>query len=78
MLLMPKIKELSFLVYGLGLSGCSVDKYFKKKEINGFFLSRYYQLKIILLAFIPLYKVLKNNEWKSIDPVIKDPKEIYK
>ena len=26
----PSIKELSFLVYGLGLSGCSVIKYFKK------------------------------------------------
>ena len=38
-----------------------LDKYFKKKKINGFFFSRYYQLKIILLAFIPLYKVLKNN-----------------
>ena len=38
-----------------------LDKYFKKKIINGFFLSRYYQLKIILLAFIPLYKVLKKN-----------------
>ena len=24
------------------------------------------------------YKVLKNDEWISIDPVIKDPKEIYK
>ena len=24
------------------------------------------------------YKVLKNDEWISVDPVIKDPKEIYK
>ena len=31
-----KIKELSFLVYGLGLSGRSVIKFFKKKKINDF------------------------------------------
>ncbi len=24
------------------------------------------------------YKVLKNDEWVGVDPVIKDPKEIYK
>jgi hypothetical protein len=28
----PKIKELSFLVYGLGLSGNSVIQYLKKKS----------------------------------------------
>ena len=32
----PKLKELSFLVYGLGLSGCSVVKFFKKNRINNF------------------------------------------
>ena len=32
----PKLKELSFLVYGLGLSGCSVVKFFKKNKINNF------------------------------------------
>ena len=31
-----KLKELSFLVYGLGLSGCSVVKFFKKNRINNF------------------------------------------
>ncbi len=36
-------------------------KYFKKKKINGFFSSRYYQIKIFFLAFIPLYNVLKKN-----------------
>ena len=30
MLLMPKIKELSFLVYGLGLTGRSVAKFLIK------------------------------------------------
>ena len=32
----PKFKELSFLIYGLGLSGRSVVKFFKKKKINKF------------------------------------------
>ncbi len=36
MLQIPKLKELSFLVYGLGLSGCSVVKFFKKKNIKNF------------------------------------------
>ena len=31
-----KIKELSFLVYGLGLSGQSVVKFFKKKNIKNY------------------------------------------
>ena len=32
----PKFKERSFLVYGLGLSGCSVVKFFKKNKIKNF------------------------------------------
>ena len=32
----PKLRELSFLVYGLGLSGRSVIKFFKKNKINDF------------------------------------------
>ena len=32
----PKFKELSFLIYGLGLSGQSVVKFFKKKKIKNF------------------------------------------
>ncbi len=32
----PKLRELSFLVYGLGLSGISVVKFFKKKRIKNF------------------------------------------
>ena len=31
-----KFKELSFLVYGLGISGQSVVRFFKKKKINKF------------------------------------------
>ncbi len=33
---LPKLEELSFLVYGLGLSGRSVVKFFKKKKIKNF------------------------------------------
>ena len=36
MLKIPKLKELSFLVYGLGLSGLSVIKFFKKNKIKNF------------------------------------------
>ena len=36
MLTLPKLREQSFLVYGLGLSGQSVVKYFKKNEFNNF------------------------------------------
>ena len=33
MLEINKLKEHSFLVYGLGLSGCSVVNFFKKKVL---------------------------------------------
>ena len=33
---LPNLEELSFLVYGLGLSGRSVVKFFKKKKIKNF------------------------------------------
>ena len=33
---LPKLKESSFLVYGLGLSGLSVIKFFKRNKINNF------------------------------------------
>ena len=36
MLQIPKLKELSFLVYGLGLSGCSVIKFLKKNNHKNF------------------------------------------
>ena len=29
-----QLRELSFLIYGLGLSGVSVVKYFKKKKLK--------------------------------------------
>ena len=36
MLQIPKLKELSFLVYGLGLSGRSVVKFFKRNKVKKF------------------------------------------
>ena len=36
MLKTPKFKEHSFLVYGLGLTGISVVKFFIKKKISNF------------------------------------------
>ena len=36
MLQVHKLRELSFLVYGLGLSGCSVIRFFKKNKIKKF------------------------------------------
>ena len=39
-----------------------LKKHFKKKNINGFFFSRYYQIKIFILAFLPLIFILKKNK----------------
>ena len=36
MLTLPKLRELSFLVYGLGISGQSVVKFLKKNKFNDF------------------------------------------
>ena len=36
MLSISKLKELSFLIYGLGLSGKSVINFFKKNNINNY------------------------------------------
>ena len=36
MLKKEQLRELSFLVYGLGLSGCSVVRFFKKNKIRNF------------------------------------------
>tara|TARA_Y100000591_G_scaffold94465_1_gene79912 strand:+ start:103 stop:417 length:315 start_codon:yes stop_codon:yes gene_type:complete len=36
MLQIPKLEDLSFLIYGLGLSGRSVIKFFVKNKINNF------------------------------------------
>ena len=40
----------------------NLKKYFKKKKISGFFFSRYYQIKIFILAFFPLIFLLRKNK----------------
>ena len=39
-----------------------LNKFFKKKKINGYILSRYYQIKIFFLAFFPLLNLVKRNK----------------
>ena len=40
----------------------NLKKYFKKKKISGFFFSRYYQIKIFILSFLPLIFLLRKNK----------------
>ncbi len=40
----------------------NLNKYFKKKKINGFINSRYYQIKIFILAFFPLLNLIKTKK----------------
>ena len=37
----------------------NLNKFFLKKDVNGFFLSRWYQIKIFLLGFFPLLTLIK-------------------
>lgn len=46
----------------ISIKKLNLDLFFKKKKINGYFKSRYYQIKIFLLAFFPLIKLLKKNQ----------------
>ena len=39
-----------------------LKKYFKRKKISGYFLSRYYQIKIFILAFMPLISIFKKEK----------------
>lgn len=39
----------------------NISRNFKVKKINGFLLSRFFYMKIFLLAFNPLKKILKKN-----------------
>ena len=62
MLEILKLKELSFLVYGLGLSGCSVIKYLKKKKVKNIEVWDDKKKKIF-----KNYRT--NNLYKSLDEV---------
>ena len=51
------LKKEKITIKKLGL-----DNFFKEKKIHGYFKSRYYQIKIFILAFIPLLKLIKKNK----------------
>ncbi len=65
----PKFKERSFLVYGLGLSGRSVVKFFKKKNIKKF--------KVWDDKYADLYKRYRslnlNTTLKKVDFIVLSP-----
>ena len=48
--------------YNIEIVDLNLRKYFKNKKISGYFLSRYYQIKIFLLAFFPLVMLFKNKK----------------
>ena len=51
-----------FLKNKISVIKLNLDNYFKKKKINGFFISRYYQIKIFILAFFPLLNLFKKKK----------------
>ena len=78
MLKIPKLRELSFLVYGLGLSGRSVIKFFKKNKINDFKIWDDDQKKI-LKNYRPknLIKTLNKVDYIVLSPGISLVKNKY-
>ena len=82
----PKLKEHSFLVYGLGLSGCAVVKFFKKKNFSNFTvwddkqkkLFRTYRTKnlnktlndVDFIVLSPGVSLLKNKKLKKFEKKI--------
>ena len=74
----PKLRELSFLVYGLGLSGRSVIKFFKKNKINDFKIWDDDQKKI-LKNYRPknLIKTLNKVDYIVLSPGISLVKNKY-
>ncbi len=67
----PKLRELSFLVYGMGLSGSSVVKFFKKNKIKDFKVWDDNQ-KNKLRNYRPknLYETLKRVDYIILSPGI--------
>ena len=53
-----KLKELSFLVYGLGLSGQSVIKFFRKNKIKNFKVWDDNQKNLFKYSTIQTYKYI--------------------
>ena len=48
--------------YQIEIIELNLNKYFKKKKIQGFIRSRYYQIKIFILAFFPLLNLIKSRK----------------
>ena len=69
MLTSTKLKELSFLVYGLGLSGQSVIKFFRKKNIKNYKVWDHQQKKLFK------HKRVKNlnKSLNSVDYIVLSP-----
>lgn len=48
--------------YDIDIINFRLNNFFKKRKINGFLKSRVYQIKIFILGFFPLLKILKKNK----------------
>jgi glycosyltransferase involved in cell wall biosynthesis len=48
--------------YDIDIINFRLNNFFKKRKINGFLKSRVYQIKIFILGFFPLIKILKKNK----------------
>ena len=75
------LKKLSFLVYGLGSSGRSVIKYFKKKKIHNFSVwddNIKLRKKFKSYNTLNLKKRLKDVDYIVLSPGISFKKTIYK
>ena len=71
MLKVSQLKELSFLIYGLGLSGLSVIKFFKKNKINNFSIwDDKYKTIFKKYRARDLNKTLKNVDFIVLSPGI--------
>jgi len=49
-------------LYKINLIKLNLDDHFKERIIHGFLKSRYYQIKIFILSFIPLLRLLRSEK----------------
>jgi len=50
----------------ISIERLNLDKYFKEKKIQGYLKSRYYQIKIFFLAFLPLLRLIQEKKPNTI------------
>ena len=75
------LKKLSYLVYGLGTTGHSVIKYFKKNKINNFYVwddNKILRKKFKNKRVQNLHKSLKEVDFIVLSPGISLRKSKYK